>query len=86
MRSKYADKVSDMFNACPVQFKATCSELITEHRTIQQNMTRFCMTWLKTLATDPCVGTDARNEQSVNVAKMLYSACPEAFDEPLPFI
>ena len=84
--SDYASKVSMMFNACPVNFKKTCGELITEHRTIQQNITRFCVTWLKTLATDPCVGTDYRNEQSVKVAKMLMESCPEAFEEPLPFI
>ena len=82
----FADKVSNLFNTCSIDMTKTCQRLIVEHRTIQQNITRFCVKWLETLATDPCVGVDARNEQSVKVAKMLYEKCLEAFDEPLPFI
>lgn len=81
-----ADKLGDIFNSCSLDMTKTCQRLIVEHRTIQQNITRFCVKWLETLATDPCVGVDARNEASVKVAKMLHEKCPEAFEEPIPFI
>lgn len=82
----FADNLVDLFNTCSIDMAKTCQWLLVEHRTIQQNITRFCVRWLETLATDPCVGVDARNEASVKVAKMLYEKCPEAFEEPIPFI
>ena len=86
MRSEYAQKISNLFNSGPVSQTKAAQELITEHKTIQQNIMRFAVTWLKTLATDPCIFTDDRNEQSVRIARMLYEKCPEAFEEPIPFI
>ena len=82
----FADNLVDLFNTCSIDMAKTCQWLLVEHRTIQQNITRFCVRWLETLATDPCVGVDARNEASVKVAKMLHEKCPEAFEEPIPFI
>ena len=82
----FADNLVDLFNTCSIDMAKTCQWLLVEHRTIQQNITRFCVRWLETLATDPCVRVDARNEASVKVAKMLHEKCPEAFEEPIPFI
>ena len=42
----------------------------TEHRTIQQSITRFCIEWLKVCASDD-YGYDGRNEASHEVAKEL---------------
>lgn len=88
MRSDYADKVSDMFNACPVNFTKTCQELTTEHHTIQQNITRFCVTWLNTLATDWTIGMDYRNEASIGIAKDLHKIeeVKEILNRPIPYI
>ena len=41
-----------------------------EHRTIQQNLTRFCIEWLKVCASED-YGYDGRNEASHEVAKEL---------------
>lgn len=82
----FADKLSNLFNGGPIDMTRTCQRLTVEHRTIQQCITRFAVKWLYTLATDRGVHTDDRNAQSVKVAKMLYEACPEAFEEPLPYI
>lgn len=88
MKSEYAGKVSLMFNACPVSFKKTCEELTTEHKTIQQNITRFCVTWLNTLATDWTISVDDRNEASVSIAKDLHKieAVREILNRPIPYI
>lgn len=42
----------------------------TEHRTIQQSITRFCIEWLRVCASDD-YGYDGRNEASHKVAKDL---------------
>ena len=86
--SEYTLKLSDTFNACPINFKKTCEELTLEHRTIQQNITRFCVTWLTTLATDWTLTTDTRNEASVAIAKDLWriEEAKEILERPIPYI
>lgn len=49
--------------------KAFVDEMSREHRTLQQNFTRLCITWLERLATVETHNTDMRNEASVALAK-----------------
>ena len=42
--------------------------LVKEHRTNQQTMMRFCVSFIETMAKND---TDARNEASVNFAKQV---------------
>ena len=54
-----------------------------QHRTLQQNFTRFCLSWLRYLASLNENQYDARNEASVKLAKKMVK---EVEDETLPFI
>lgn len=52
------------------------------HRTLQQNLTRFCIAWLRVCASDE-YGYDGRNEASHEVAKKLLDGHDDLY---LPFI
>ena len=52
------------------------------HRTLQQNLTRFCIEWLRVCASDD-YGYDGRNEASHKVAKQLLDGQDNTY---LPFI
>ena len=52
------------------------------HRTLQQNLTRFCVEWLRVCASDD-YGYDGRNEASHKLAKKIIEALDDAY---LPFI
>lgn len=54
------------------------------HRTLQQNLTRFCIEWLRVCASDD-YGYDGRNEASHKVAKQLLEG-KDGRDTYLPFI
>lgn len=86
--TEYTKELAYKFNACPVNFEKTCQELVTEHKTIQQNITRFCVTWLKTLATDWTLTVDDRNYASVEIAKSLWAIeqAREQLERPIPYI
>ena len=47
-----------------------------EHRTLQQNFTRLCLKWLEYVASND-YNTDARNEQSKEVAQTLLNGFKE---------
>jgi len=47
-----------------------------EHRTLQQNFTRLCLKWIEFVASEEYL-TDARNEQSKEVAQNLLSGFRE---------
>lgn len=54
----------------------------TEHRTIQQSITRFCVEWLRVCASED-YRYDGRNEASHEVAKKLLDGHDDIY---LPFI
>ena len=57
----------------------------TQHRTLQQGITRLFIVWLRHLATLPENRYDARNEASVRFAKSVMRNVPEE-DRWLPYI
>lgn len=66
-----ARKIGEMTNSFSFTPKAVAEYIAqTEHRTIQQSITRFCIEWLKVCASDD-YGYDGRNEASHEVAKEL---------------
>lgn len=54
------------------------------HRTLQQNLTRFCIAWLKVCASED-YGYDGRNEESHKIAQKLLEGVDDS-DIYLPFI
>lgn len=66
-----ARKIGDLFNCYGFGAKDVAEYIAqTEHRTIQQSITRFCIEWLKVCASED-YGYDGRNEASHIVAKEL---------------
>lgn len=80
-----AIEVSQMFNCFTMDYAPMCKELMLSHRTIQQNIMRFCVEYIKAMANDN-TGCDDRNAQAVKVAQMIYHDAEDAFYEPLPLI
>ena len=66
-----ARKIGEMANSFSFNAKGVAEHIAqTEHRTIQQSITRFCIEWLRVCASDD-YGYDGRNEASHEVAKEL---------------
>lgn len=79
-------KVSDMLNSFSFDPEKFCEEFSKEHRTIQQNLTRLCIHWLCTCASDD-YRYDGRNEASHKLAKALMTSQDADFIMScLPFI
>ena len=78
-------KVSDMLNSFSFNPEEFCKEFSKEHRTIQQNLTRLCVHWLCTCASDD-YRFDARNEASHEIAKALIESQDADFIGNIPFI
>lgn len=79
-------KVSDMLNSFSFDPEDFCKEFSKEHRTIQQNLTRLCVHWLCTCASDD-YRFDGRNEASHTLAKSLMTSQDADFIMScLPFI
>jgi len=87
MRNEKAKELDRVFNCLPIG-QETINELLGTHRTIQQNITRFCVDWLNALATDWTIGTDDRNEAGVGIAKDLHKIgeARAILSRPLPYI
>jgi hypothetical protein len=77
----FVRQFSDFVNNMGRPEKEAIEIMGREHRTIQQNMTRFCVRWLEHLAKQS--EFDGRNEASVELAKKFVNAVPERH---LPFI
>lgn len=78
-----ARMLANMVNSFSFSPKKVCLALTREHRTLQQTITRFCVEWLKTCASDD-YRYDGRNEDSHIVAKKLMEGHED--DIFLPFI
>ena len=78
-------KVSDMLNSFSFSPEEFCKEFTKEHRTIQQNLTRLCIHWLCTCASDD-YRFDGRNEASHVIAKALIESQDADFIGCIPFI
>lgn len=62
--------------------RVAIAKLMREHRTIQQNMMRFCMSFIENMAQQQ---PDLRNEASVALAKKIMQTT-DSQDRALPFI
>lgn len=66
-----AEVISNIMNTGTFSSYARCREtalqLTREHKTLQQNFTRFCLAWLNTVASDD-YRADGRNEDSKKLA------------------
>lgn len=79
---KNAETIGNMANSFSFNVSEICKYIaMYEHRTIQQTITRFCIEWLRTCASED-YGYDLRNEQSHKVAKELL----DGHDIYLPMI
>ena len=78
-------KVSEMLNSYSFNNEEFCKEFAKEHRTLQQNLTRLCIHWLCTCASDD-YRYDGRNEASHNIAKALIESQDADFIGSIPFI
>ena len=79
------EKVSLMLNSMGFNPEEFCKEFTKEHRTIQQNLTRLCIHWLCTCASDD-YRFDGRNEASHEIAKALIESQDADFIGCIPFI
>lgn len=72
MGTDLAKKMSNLMNygMGDTGGEAFIKEMSTDHRTLQQNFTRFCLRWLEHMA-DPSTGIDLRNEASQKIARKL---------------
>jgi hypothetical protein len=77
----FVDQFSSFVNDMGRPEKEAIELMGREHRTLQQNMTRFCVRWLEHLAKQ--TEYDLRNEASVQLAKKFVD---EIEDRHLPFI
>lgn len=84
-----AKMLSNLVNNMTLDYEGICEEMTREHRTLQQQFTTLCLTWLSTVAEDD-YQTDGRNEESKIVAKELLEGYKEktGFDlyTKLPYI
>lgn len=78
-------KVSEMLNSFSFSPEDFCKEFTKEHRTLQQNLTRLCINWLCTCASDD-YRYDGRNEASHKIAKALIESQDADFIGSIPFI
>lgn len=87
MKDKKAQELDVVFNCFPISHK-TIEELAHTHKTIQENITRFCVDWLNNLATDWTISVDGRNEAGVAIAKDLHKIeqAREILERPMPYI
>lgn len=81
-----ARKIGDMLNSFSFHPNTVCEYIArTEHRTVQQTLTRFCIAWLSTCASDD-YRYDERNKASHEVAKALLDSQDADTIGNLPFI
>lgn len=83
--SNNVEMVSDMLNKFGFDPEDFCKEFTKEHRTIQQSLTRLCVHWLCTCASDE-YRYDGRNEASHVVAKALIESQDADFIGNIPLI
>lgn len=78
----YRDLVEDMVNDCAFADEELATEMANNHPTLQQNFMRMCRKFIEKMAEKTYF--DARNENSVKMAKKMVSAIEN--DTCLPFI
>lgn len=82
---KDVNEVSNILNNMGFNPEEFCEEFTREHRTIQQNLTRLCIHWLCTCASDD-YRFDGRNEASHVIAKALIESQDADFIGSIPYI
>ena len=71
-----ANQITNYVNSYGRKSEDFNSAMSREHRTLQQNFTRLCLSWLEHCASDE-YNFDARNESSHDISKVLI----ESFDK-----
>jgi DNA-directed RNA polymerase subunit RPC12/RpoP len=75
---KDANAISSIVNNFNFRPGSVAKILMKDHRTIQQNIARFCVVYLEELAKkDLARDTDPRNEDCVKLAKKFVECVPE---------
>jgi len=81
---EFAETMSRFANGMRSDIPEAVNILSRDHRTIQQNVTRFAALWLEKMAEHHEKGTyDLRNEASAEMGKAFVESVP---DRHLPFI
>jgi hypothetical protein len=78
-----AAQIADGFNSYGTNPEKVAEAMSCQHRTLQQNFTRFCVAWLANLSRQ--ANYDLRNEASVKLGKKFMEVTDEV-DRSLPFI
>jgi hypothetical protein len=65
-----AEQITNYLNSFSNKSQDFNQAMSRQHRTLQQNFTKLCLGWLEHCAS-PEYGTDGRNEQSQEIAKVL---------------
>jgi len=71
------------FNGISGHEKELAREMRWTHPTLQQNLTRFCVEWLKVLADPEFRPVDGRNRESVEFARSIREQLDKAY---FPFV
>lgn len=69
-RKQEVENVSNMVNKLSFSPQDFCKRFLKEHRSIQDDFTHLCITWLKTIGSDD-YEFDDRNKRSHEIAKMI---------------
>ena len=77
-----AEELGDMLNTFSTELKIIkfIRGMDKEHRTLQQNFTKLCLSWLQHLASLEDRQFDGRNEASVEISRDMLKAFCEEFD------
>lgn len=80
--TEWVEKLEALVNCSPMVYQKVCEvATVHMHKTLQQNVTRFCVQWIKHMGTDWTISADGRNEDSVNLCRDLMKS--EEFKEIL---
>ena len=78
-----AREIAGLLNQFGIDYEGIAQAMLSEHRTLQQNLTRLCREWLIALANAEEWNIDGRNEASYELAKKCKEICENS---PLPFV
>jgi hypothetical protein len=73
-----ANELTNLVNNMSFDYKGVAKELSNQHRTLQQNFTRFCSIWLEQCAEQKKLGRfDLRNQDSVDLGEAFMEQLAE---------
>ena len=84
--SENVRKVSDMLNSFSFSPEEFCKEFTKEHRTLQQNMTRLCIAWIKTCASEDFRHDERNRASHVKCKEIVDTMSKDPAWDYLPYI